>query len=114
MYAQVGRVVSSLDRLGLTASTVIVFTSDHGYHTGEHGLWQKMSLFEESARVPLLIVAPGMKPGVAATPVNHVDVFPTVAELCGVSAPTNLQGQSLVPMLKNTATIGRGWALTQV
>ncbi len=95
---------------------MIVFTSDHGYHTGEHGLWQKQSLFEESARVPLLIVAPGVTPkgAVARTPVAHVDLFPTLAELAGVTPPTNLQGQSLVPILKNPAATGRGWALTQV
>ena len=117
MDAQVGRVVAALDRLGLAESTVIVFTSDHGYHTGEHGLWQKQSLFEESARVPLLIVAPGVSPkggSVVKTPVSHLDLFPTITELAGVKAPANLQGQSLVPMLKDASVTGRGWALTQV
>ena len=116
MDAQVGRVVDALDRLGLADNTIIVFTSDHGYHMGEHGLWQKMSLFEESARVPLLVVAPGnSKPGsVVETPVSHVDLFPTLAELCGVETPNNLQGQSLVPMLRDPAAQGRGWALTHV
>lgn len=116
MDAQVGRVIAALDRLGLAANTIIVFTSDHGYHMGEHGLWQKMSLFEESARVPLLIVAPGVtQPGtVARSPVSQVDLYPTLVELCGVKPPTNLQGQSLVPMLKDPSLAGRGWALTQV
>ncbi len=115
MDTQVGVVVDSLDRLGLADNTVIVFTSDHGYHMGEHGLWQKMSLFEESSRVPLLIVAPGMSNGmVAQTPVSHVDLFPTLAELCDVKTPDNVQGQSLVPMLKDPSEAGRGWALTQV
>jgi iduronate 2-sulfatase len=116
MDAQVGRVVEALDRLGLSENTIIVFTSDHGYHMGEHGLWQKMSLFEESSRVPLLIVAPGGgSPGsVVKTPVSLIDLFPTLAEMCGVSAPSNLQGQSLTPMLKDPSAAGRGWALTQV
>jgi len=116
MDAQVGRVVNALDRLGLAERTIIVFTSDHGYHTGEHGLWQKQSLFEESARVPLLIVAPGVSKvqTVAAAPVSHLDLFPTLAELAGVKPPGNLQGQSLVPLLRDPTAAGRGWALTQV
>lgn len=116
MDAQVGRVMDTLDRLGLTDNTIIVFTSDHGYHMGEHGLWQKMSLFEESARVPMLVVAPGkgIRGSVVKTPVSQVDLFPTLAELCNVNPPSNLQGQSLVPMLKDSSVLGRGWALTQV
>ena len=116
MDAQVGRVIDALDRLGLSDNTIVVFTSDHGYHVGEHGLWQKMSLFEESSRVPLLIVAPGVsaKKSVVSAPISHVDLFPTLAELCKVQTPDNLQGQSLVPMLRDTSATGRGWALTQV
>lgn len=116
MDAQVGRVIAALDRLGLAEKTIIVFTSDHGYHMGEHGLWQKMSLFEGSARVPLLIVAPGVaKPnGIANSPVSHLDLYPTLCDLADVKPPPNLQGQSLVPLLKDTAESGRGWAITQV
>ena len=116
MDAQVGSVIDTLDRLGLADNTIIVFTSDHGYHTGEHGLWQKQSLFEECARVPLLIVAPGVgtKGQTVKSPVSLVDVFPTLAELCNIETPNNLQGQSLVPMLKDPDFVGRGWAITQV
>jgi iduronate 2-sulfatase len=116
MDAQIGKVVAALDRLGLTHNTIIVFTSDHGYHMGEHGLWQKQSLFEESSRVPLLIVTPKSPQAgsVAKAPVSHVDLFPTLAELCGIKAPDNLQGQSLAAMLKDPSAAGRGWALTQV
>jgi iduronate 2-sulfatase len=116
MDAQVGRVVAALDRLGLADDTIVVFTSDHGYHMGEHGLWQKMSLFEESTRVPLLVVAPGttVAGGVVRAPVSHLDLYPTLAALCGVPAPANLAGQNLAPLLKDPARSGRGWALTQV
>ena len=115
MDTQVGVVVDSLERHSLADNTVIVFTSDHGYHMGEHGLWQKMSLFEESSRVPMLIVAPGMPKGtISEAPVSQIDLFPTLAELCNVTTPDNLQGQSLVPMLKDPSYVGRGWALTQV
>jgi len=116
MDAQVGHVLDALDRLGLSDKTIIAFTSDHGYHMGEHGLWQKMSLFEESARVPFLIVAPGIGQGgaVVETPVSQVDLYPTLAELCSLTVPGNLQGQSLVPMLRDSHESGRGWALTQV
>ena len=116
MDTQVGRIIDALDRLGLSENTIIVFTSDHGYHVGEHGLWQKQSLFEESARVPLLMVAPGTTSNgsVASNPISQVDLFPTLAALCDVKTPENVQGQSLVPMLKDPSIIGRGWALTQV
>ncbi|MEI6658690.1 MAG: sulfatase [Planctomycetota bacterium] len=114
--AQVGRVIAALDRLGLADDTIVVFTSDHGYHLGEHGLWQKMSLFEESCRVPLLIVWPGTSHagGVASAPVSQVDLYPTIAAGCGLAAPSGLPGQDLAPILADPAKPGRNWAITQV
>jgi arylsulfatase A-like enzyme len=116
MDAQVGHVIDKLDALGLSENTLIVFTSDHGYHLGEHGLWQKQSVFEESARVPLLLAGPGVKqPGsVVQSPVGLIDLYPTLTELAHVQAPATIQGQSLAPMLEDPSHAGRGYALTQV
>ena len=101
--AQVGSVVAALRRLKLDDNTIIVFTSDHGYHLGEHGLWQKRTLFEESARVPLVIVPPpGSAPagvgtvGVVDHPVELIDILPTVCSLAGVPTPAGIDGRSLV------------------
>ena len=99
MDEQVGRMLSALDRLGLREKTVVVFTSDHGYHLGEHGLWQKMSLHEESVRIPLIIDAPGKQPTTAGGLVEQIDIYPTLAALAGLPIPEHVQGHNLTPLL---------------
>lgn len=113
--AQVGRIVDAVDRLGLAENTVIVFTSDHGYHMGEHGHWQKTTLFENAANVPLIIAAPNLEAAGRSTecPAEMIDFYPTLADLCGLEAPANLSGVSLTPALNDPAARPRTDALTQ-
>jgi choline-sulfatase len=115
MDAQVGRVVEALKKLGLAENTVIVFTSDHGYYMYEHGLWQKMSLFENSARVPLVIVDPQAKTKgqSSAALAELVDIYPTLADLCGFESPQYLDGVTLKPVLSDLRAKVKEAAFTQ-
>jgi arylsulfatase A-like enzyme len=98
----VGRLLKALDASPHAANTIIVLWSDHGMHIGEKEHWEKFTLWEESSRVPLIIIAPGVtKAGTRCSqPVSLLDVFPTLNELCGVPQHNQLEGQSLVPLLR--------------
>jgi iduronate 2-sulfatase len=113
--AQVGKVLDALEQSGVAERTVVVFMADHGYHVGEHGIWAKTSNFELDARVPLIISTPSLKQrGVrVASPVELVDLFPTLAELCAVPPPSGLDGRSLVAALDDPTTKVKPGAFTQ-
>jgi arylsulfatase A-like enzyme len=83
----------------LRDNTVVVFTSDHGYHLGEHDFWLKANLHEEVTHVPLIVSTPGRKTGRAETFAELVDIYPTVSELAGLAIPKQIVGRSLVSVL---------------
>ncbi len=114
--AQIGRLIDAVEELGLSENTIIVFWSDHGYHLGEHGLWFKQSCFEESAKSPLIISVPGNRTvGKQCTRiVELVDIYPTLAELTGLTPPSDLDGTSLISLIKNPKTKWERPAFTQV
>jgi len=115
MDAQVGRVLKALDSLGLADNTIIVFWSDHGYSVGQHGQWMKENLFESACRVPLLISVPGITKGkTSEKTVELLDVYPTLAELCHLQAPADIQGTSLAPLLLNPKASWNNVAYTQI
>jgi len=99
--AQVGRLMAALKRLDLDKNTIVVFVSDHGYMLGEHGEWFKTKLFERALRVPLIVVDPRNKNKGRSSKriVELLDLYPTIAELAGLQPPSEIEGQSLVPLL---------------
>ena len=118
MDAQIGEILDALDESGQSENTIVVFTSDHGFHIGEHSLWGKTSNFELDARVPLIIASPnhtggqGKKTGSLA---ELVDLYPTLAGLAGIDAdiPKNLEGTSLAPAVADPSVAVKAAAFTQ-
>ena len=113
--AQVGRILDQLELSGLDKNTVVVFTSDHGYHMGEHGHWQKNTLFENSTRVPLIISVPNFKNdgSTSNSPVELIDVYPTLMDLTNINTPEHVVGKSLLPLINNKNASVRESALTR-
>lgn len=104
--AQVGRLLDALDTEGLAQNTVIVLWGDHGWQLGDHGLWHKHTNFEKATRAPLLISVPGLKTAGQScqSPVEFIDVYPTLADVCGLPVPADIDGKSLRPLLENPAS----------
>ena len=114
MDAQIGKVLDALEQSGQTANTIVIFFADHGYHIGEHTLWGKTSNFEYDAHVPLIVSAPGMPANKATKSMAElVDVFPTLVELCSLPMPQGLDGESLVPVLRDPTTSVHEASFTQ-
>lgn len=101
--AQLGRLLDGLERSQYRSNTIVVLWSDHGMHIGEKENWEKFTLWEESAKVPMFLMAPDLTKGGSRinTPVSTIDLYPTLAELIGQAAPSHCDGQSLVPLIKN-------------
>jgi len=112
--AQIGKLLSALDRLNLTRNTIIVLLGDHGFHLGEQGMWGKATNYENATRVPLIINAPGLdKPGHTTAITELVDLYPTLTSLCGLKTQKKLAGVSLEPVLKNANEEVKPFALSQ-
>ena len=113
--AQIGRILKKLKQTGLDKNTIVVFTSDHGYHLGEHGHWQKQTLFDNSTRVPLIFSGPGIESNVRIenSPVELIDIYPTLMDLTGIESPDHVVGKSLKPVFENNNFKTRNSALTR-
>ncbi len=97
----IGMILDKLDELGLSDDTVVIYTSDHGEQLGYHGLWWKCCMFEESARIPLMIRYPGLKPDKIKAPVSIADIFPTMCSIMGIPVFADVDGESLIKLIRD-------------
>lgn len=111
--AQVGRVLDALDQSGLAENTIIVLWGDHGWHLGDHGMWCKHTNYEQAARIPLIVVVPGLtkRGAVADSLVESVDIYPTLCKLAGLPVPEGLDGSSFLAALKNPSAVTKKMVL---
>ena len=113
---QISLLLEALERNSLWENTIVILISDHGYHLGEHYMWGKVSLFEECARVPMIVRVPGRtRKGASSNGLTElVDIYPTLCELCGIKAPAHLQGESFAPLIDAPSGAGKETAYTVV
>jgi len=111
--AQVGILLNTLDSLGVLNNTIIVLWGDHGWHLGDHDLWNKHTNFEQAARSPLIIYAPGYKSAKTKSMSEFIDIFPTICDLAGLNIPEYLDGKSLKPIMNNAKAVIKEFAISQ-
>jgi uncharacterized sulfatase len=116
MDAQLGRILDAMDRLEMWKNTVVIFLSDHGYHLGEQGWWDKNTLFEPSVQTPFIAYAPEMKGSGKSSKrlIELVDVYPTVLDYCRLKSPHTLAGVSLRPLLDKPRKVLKKAAFSEV
>ncbi len=113
--AQIGRVLDALEEEGLEENTIVVLWSDHGWHLGEKGITGKNTLWERSTRVPLVLAGPGITKGQESkAPVELLDLYPTLIDLCGLDEREDLEGVRLTPQLINAQTPRDRPAITRI
>ncbi len=111
---QVGKILDKLKKTGLDKNTIIIIWGDHGWHLGDHSLWNKHTAFEQATRSPMMIYVPGIEKGIRITsPTEFVDIFPTLCELSGLEVPEILDGNSLAPLVKGTSKSVKKYAVSQ-
>ena len=96
-----GVLLDGLNKSKYADNTIVILWGDHGYHLGEHDFWQKLSLHDESARIPLIVSGPGIKTAETTALAQQIDIYPTLAELCGLEVPKHVQGKSLASVIAN-------------
>jgi iduronate 2-sulfatase len=104
MDAQLGKVLNALEANGLAENTIIVFWGDHGWHLGDHGMWCKHTNYEQAARIPLIVAAPGVQPARTQALVESCDIYPTLAELAQLPTPPQGDGRSFAEVLQKPET----------
>ncbi|WP_430816509.1 sulfatase [Carboxylicivirga sp. RSCT41] len=110
---QIGDLLSYLDEKGLRENTIVVLWGDHGWHLGDHDIWCKHTNYEQATRSPLILSLGDKYVGQTHSPTEFIDVFPTVCDLAGLSQPGELEGQSLLPLLKKKETKVKDFAVSQ-
>jgi len=113
--AQIGKLLDALDKTGAADNTVIVLWGDHGWHLGDHSIWCKHTNYEQATRVPLIVVSPvaGRQGGKSTSPVEFVDIYPTMCDLAGLPIPEGLHGVSLRPVMENPSVEVKTTAVSQ-